>query len=182
MSRSPALAYRDVLPFSWRPAAADEPLARWADQNQRMLAAVAALGERTLVDADAPGAAEFERLHRKVDLVIELLGALLHQGRTDVSPTALCLSSEGLSWPAAAGAPTPGSRVSVSIELHPCAPTAWQWTGEVSAAPDGEVMLHFAVMPEPLVGEIERYIFLQHRRSVADARSPGQRGTRGSAP
>src|SRR3546814_6944185 len=42
-----------------------------------MLTALVALGERVMVEVDTPGAAEFERLHHKFDLVIELLGALL---------------------------------------------------------------------------------------------------------
>lgn len=187
MERAPAnamsvLGYRDVLPFAWRPAAPEEPLNGWAEQNLRMLTAIAALGERAMVDAEAPGAAEFERLHRKVDLVIELLGALLRRAQHEATPTPLRISSEGLSWPAGADAPAPGSRISVRIDLHACTPAPWQWTGEIVATGDGETHLQFAAMPEPLASALERHVFTQHRRSVADARSPAQRGGAHPAP
>jgi hypothetical protein len=176
-----ALGYHDVLPFAWRPAAAQEPLSGWAEQNLRVLTAIAALGERSLIDAEAPGAAEFERLHRKVDLLIELLGALLRRTQDEVLMVPLRLSAEGLAWPAGAELPPIGSRISVRVDLHACAPMPWQWTGEIVAHHNDNLHLRFAPMPEALASALERHVFTQHRRSVADARSPTSRGTAAGA-
>jgi len=174
------LGYRETLPFSWRLADGALPTG-WAEQNLRMLTALVALGERAIVEPETPGAAEFERLHLKVDLVIELLAALLRaSGRAD-APAALRVSADGLSWPLATGAPAIGTAVDVGVQLHPCAPAPLQWRGEVIGHDDGELQLRFAPMPEALACALERHVFMQHRRSVAGARSPAQRGDAGPA-
>lgn len=169
------LSYRDTLPLAWHAAAGELPPA-WAEQNQRVLAAIATLDERSRVDPDRHDAQEFERLHHKFDVMIELLGALLRA--TQPAPTAMPvrLSREGLSWPAtAAAAPAPGSRIDVELYLHGCAPAPLRWRAEVMAEHDGESCARFLPMPEALEAALERHVFTRHRRSVADARSPAGR-------
>lgn len=178
---APVLNYRDTLPLHWQPAQGALP-ADWAEQNLRMLTALVALGERVMVEADTPGAAEFERLHHKFDLVIELLGALLRMTREAMPATSLRLSGSGLSWAMNGEMPARGTLLDVSVQLHACAPTPLQWRGEVVDDRDGELQLRFVAMPEPLACALERHVFMQHRRSVAGARSPGQRGDRPAAP
>ncbi|NGY04290.1 PilZ domain-containing protein [Solimonas terrae] len=178
---SAVLGYRDTLPFDWRPAEGALPRV-WAEQNLRMLTALVTLGERTLVEPETPGAAEFERLHHKVDLVIELLGALLRSTRSSAPPVPLRISAEALAWPLDDDAPAIGSVLDVSVQLHPCTPLPLQWRGEVVAHRDGELRLRFAAMPESLACALERHVFMHHRRSVAGARSPVQRGEGAAAP
>lgn len=177
MEAAPAvLGYRESLPLEFEAVAALDAPAGCAEQNLRMLLALVALGERIHVEAETPGAAEFERLHHKFDLVVELLGALLRSTRPAVPSVALRLSGEGLSWPLGEAPPPVGAWLEVRVQLHPCAPVPLQWRGEVAAHEDGELRLRFAPMPEALASALERHVFMQHRRSVAGARSPGQRG------
>ncbi|MGH8444558.1 MAG: PilZ domain-containing protein [Solimonas sp.] len=173
-----ALAYRETLPFAWHaaPAGDSEPPALWVEQNLRLLTAVATLNERARVEAETPGAVEFERLHHKFDLMIELLGALLRATQGLPAPWPLRIGGESLSWPLEAGAPAVGSVVDVTVYLHPAAPAAWRWRGTVEAHRDGELVLRYAGMPEALASALERQVFIRHRRSVADARSPAHRG------
>lgn len=178
---APALSYRDTLPLGWQPAQGALP-ANWAEQNLRMLTALVALGERVMVEADTPGAAEFERLHHKFDLVIELLGALLRASRESMPLTKLRLSGSGLCWAMNGEAPAAGTLLDISVQLHACAPTPLQWRAEVVGHQDGELQLRFVTMPEPLACALERHVFMQHRRSVAGARSPVQRGEKPAAP
>ncbi|WP_028081956.1 PilZ domain-containing protein [Solimonas soli] len=171
-----ALAYRETLPLAWRPAIADTLPAAVVEQDLRVLAAIAALAERTRVEPDAPGAAEFERLHHKVDLMIELLGALLRsmQGLPDAVP--LQLSGGGLRWTPDGAVPPPGTLVDVSVYLHPAAPAPLRWLGDMVAGEAGAAELRWRPMPEALLSALEQYVFIRHRRSVAGARSPVHRG------
>lgn len=178
---APTLSYRETLPLRWQPAEGALPAA-WAEQNLRMLTALIALGERVMVEPDTPGATEFERLHHKFDLVIELLGALLRTTREAMPVTTLRLSGSGLFWTMNGDTPAVGALLDVSVQLHACAPTPLQWRGEVVDHRDGELQLRFAPMPEALTCALERHVFMQHRRSVAGARSPVQRGEKPTAP
>src|SRR3546814_3574046 len=108
-----------------------------------------------MVEVDTPGAAEFERLHHKFDLVIELLGALLRTTREAMPATPLRLSGTGLFWATSGDAPATGTLLDVSVLLHACAPTPLQWRGEVVDCRDGELQLSFLAMPEALACALE---------------------------
>ncbi|WP_154654799.1 PilZ domain-containing protein [Solimonas variicoloris] len=172
----PGLSYRDRLPLTWQTVATDGPPVDWAAQNLRMLTALATLDERTRIEPETPGAQEFERLHHKFDLMIELLGALLRAAQPLPAPRPVCVGAEGLAWPLDADSPAPGACVDVRLYLHPSLPAPLQWRGRVLAHEDGEVLLQFAPWPEALAAAVERHVFTRHRRSVAGARSPVQRG------
>lgn len=169
------LSYRDALPLAWRVAAPGELPSGWAEQNLRTLAAVTTLDERSRIDPERTDTQEFERLHHKFDVMIELLGALLRATQSVPASQPVRLSREGVSWRIGEGAPPPGTRVDVDLYLHSCAPAALRWRGEVVAHHGGEVCLRFLPMPELLQAALERHVFTRHRRSVADARSPASR-------
>lgn len=170
------LACREIVPLAWQPAVLAELPPAVAEQNQRVIAAVAALAERTRVEPETPGAAEFERLHLKFDLMLELLGALLRSTQGLPPATPVQLSSEGLRWTPDAALPQVGTHLDVSLYLHPCAPAPLRWLGTVSAVEGGEIQLRWLPMPEALQSVLEQHVFIRHRRSVADARSPVCRG------
>lgn len=173
---SAVLAYRETLPLAWRETQADRLPPFVVEQNLRVLTAVATLAERNRVDPDTPGAAEFERLHHKFDLMIELLGALVRntQGLPDAQP--LQLSSVGLRWETREGLPPVGACLDVSLYLHAGVPLPLRWLGDVVAGEDGIAELRWRAMPEALLSALEQHVFVRHRRSVAGARSPAQRG------
>ncbi len=171
------LCYRDRLPLRVDPLPQppDElELRHWRDVNFRALAAVATLDERH-PHADGGGGSEdadIERLHQKMDLVLDLLGALLRQSRTELAEQAVCLSREGLSWPSVLISPPPGTPVRIELHLHPCAPQPLVWGGEIVGTYQNETWARFAPMGDALLTELERFVFTRHRRSVAGARSP----------
>lgn len=176
------LGYRDCLPLQVErlasaPSAAE--IEHWNDQNLRTLHAVAVLDERHQ-NRDATGKSledEVERLHQKLDVVLELLGSVIRASRGSVPATALRLSREGLCWPAGADALTAGAQVLVTAELHPCAPAPLCWPAQVIGVHEGEVCARFHEMSEVLAAALERFVFTRHRRSVAGARSPGANPT-----
>lgn len=169
------LSYRDTLPLAWRVAAAGEPPSVWVEQNLRVLAAISTLDERGRLDPERSDTQEFERLHHKFDVMIELLGALLRASQSVPAAQSLRLSREGLSWPLDTASPPPGAAVDLDLYLHACTPAPLRWRGEVIAHHGGEICVRFAPMPELLEAAMERHVFTRHRRSVADARSPAGR-------
>jgi hypothetical protein len=168
------LGYRDCLPLALRPLAEVSPaqLEHWHDQNLRTLQAISVLDERH-VGSDGGGAleAEIERLHQKLDVALELLGAVLRAGRSEVPATAVRLSREGLSWPATVAVPA-ASRLLAELSLHPCAPAPLSWPVRLIGEHEGETCARFEDMSEVLGAALERFVFTRHRRSVAGARSP----------
>src|SRR3546814_19558676 len=96
--------------------------------------------------------------------------------------TPLRRSGTGLFWATSGDAPATGTLLDVSVQLQACAPTPLQWRGEVVDCRDGELQLRFLAMPEALACALERHVFMQHRRSVAGARSPVHRGEKPAAP
>jgi hypothetical protein len=169
------LGYRDCLPLSLTPLPAHSAaqLEHWHDQNLRTLHAIAVLDERH-VGTETGGAleAEIERLHQKVDVVLELLGAVLRAGRSEAPAVAVRLSREGLSWPVTLLAPPPQTPLLASLSLHPCAPAPLTWPVRVIGEHEGEICAHFDEMSEVFAAALERFVFTRHRRSVAGARSP----------
>lgn len=175
------LSYRDRIPVALRPASAAGVPGGWAEQNLRVLSAIATLDERPRFDPDSENAAEFDRLHHKFDVMIELLGALLRSQRLLPEAQSVRLSCEGLSLPLPASPPPVGSLMEVELHLHSCAPSPWLWYGEVLAHHDGELYLRFVPMSPGLAAAMERHVFTRHRRSVANARSPARRPDSGDA-
>lgn len=126
-------------------------------------------------DDDQP---DWWRLEAKLDLILELVGALARRDGLGGKPRSLHCSRLGLcfDWPSAPD----NSQVVAAIELHPLVPEPLRWPGEISAEPleNGEFRcwLRFATMPEPLRGAWERHVFRLHRRLIADARRRHQAG------
>ncbi len=171
------LSYRDRVPLvvTALPGVptADE-LHQWHDANLRVLAAVATLDE-AYARADAGGGGddvEIERLHQKIDLVLDLLATLVRGLRPHAAEVPILLSKEGVAWPQSWADCTVGSWVRVELELHASAPQHLVWAAEVVAHQDGEVCAKFLTPPDALDAALERYVFRRHRRSVAGARSP----------
>ncbi|HEY1075609.1 MAG TPA: PilZ domain-containing protein [Fontimonas sp.] len=168
------LGYHDRLPLGWtllESAPADSQLAHWHDHNLRLLNAATLLDERPRrAEPDEPVTAEIERLHHKMDLVLELLSALLSQSQPLPAAVAARVTPAGVCWQGGA-LPAVGSRVLLRLHLHPGLPSPLLWPARVQAP--GEAV--FQALGEACALEMERYVFVRHRRSVADARSPAGR-------
>ena len=172
------LGYRDRVPVTWQelgelPDAAQ--LAHWQDHNLRLLAGAALLEERPRrADADDPTAVEIERLHHKFDMALELLAALLHQQAPPPPTTAARITPQGVSWQTER-LPQEGSLILLHLHLHPGLPSPLIWPAEALANVGDEASAWFLSLGEPCALAIERHVFIRHRRSVADARSPAAR-------
>lgn len=150
----------------------------WQAQNQRVLSGILVLEERGTVPDSSADDAELQRVHQKLDLLLDLFGALLERSQLNTQEhTAECvslsLSREGLVCPSGVCPFAVGQTVGIELRLHPGMPLPLRWFGEVIDVREGLTSVRFAPMSEGLVAALERLVFIRHRRSVANARLPG---------
>jgi hypothetical protein len=111
------LAYADVLPVAFRPL--DGPLdgvyaASLADRNLRTLLACAALEEHGQHDKpveDSPHAADILRIDLKVNLLLDMVGALLAASQSRPPAVPARFNPHGIVWESAGpqGVPRPAA-------------------------------------------------------------------------
>lgn len=141
----------------------------------RVLATVGALSERSPPGPEEATGIELEvaRLHQKVQLLVELLAVAMVRAGSVPAATSLQLSAEGCSW-LASHPPSRGERGELSLWLHAAAPEPLRWPAEIVEleAGDAGTSVHARWLPlgEAALDALERFLFQQHRRAIAEAR------------
>jgi len=173
------ISYRDRLPLRWTPLAAlPEGLEaeRLAESNLRLLGTVAMLAEHAPAKDDpTPAELEMQRMHLKLNLLLELVGSFLTLQSARPEPLALRLSWRGVSW--AGGGAEQDAAGMVEIHLSPALPQPLRLPARIVAAGGDETVAEFATMPEFCQAALERHVFLHHRREIAETRAPQKHGT-----
>ena len=173
------LAYEDVLPVAWKkmPEPFDPALiSSYADRNLRVLQALAALdehGQPEKTDESSPHAADIMRLDLKVNLLLDMVGALLVASRPRPRPP----RSASTRWAACGrpSAPFPelGSQGVLEIYVRDSIAEPLRLAGRIaSVGPDGRVKVRFAALSENVADLLEKLAFRKHRRQVAGIRAP----------
>ena len=171
-----ALACEEVRPAGFEPASPDaSALHAEALRAEAFLQALAVVEDSRGEDPEehGPAALALQRIEARLDLLTALVGALL-QG-TDRDPPRL------LRW-SALGACLPGTDAPVGstgwLRLQPSdrLPQPLRLPVRVLAAEpatDGSrLWLRFEGLPPALAAALERHLFRQHRREVAERRRP----------
>lgn len=173
------LAYEDVLPVAWRrlPEPFDPTMiGSYADRNLRVLQALSALDEHGPVDKNddnSPHAADVMRLDLKVNLLLDMVGALLVASRPRPRAASIRFNALGGVWHAVAPFPELGSQGVLEIHMRDCIAEPLRLVGRIaSVGPDGRVKIRFASPGENIADLMEKLAFRKHRRQVAGARSP----------
>ncbi len=170
------IGYRDSLPLRWVPLEAlpaGPDGERLAEANSRLLAAVALLEEHTQA-ADEPTQTELElqRIHLKLNLLLELFGSFLNLQSPRPTAMALRLSWHSASWVPAEPMPQVGSVGLLELFLCPFLPQALRWPARITAVSQGEVSAEFDAVPDFCQEALERHVFKHHRRAVKETRQP----------
>ncbi len=172
------LSYEDILPLQWRPMTgtpAGEELLRLNRDNEAVLKVAMVLGEVRPDPGEDPSAAtELAHLDFKLNVLLDLVGRLLV--REEILPAAvpLRLSARGLEW-SADPAPSPGEAILVGLYLHPSYPRPVELPArvlETGPGADGRVRVRFEHLSEAVEEGLERLIFRNHRRLIAQSRLP----------
>lgn len=174
--------YKDFVPLRWRELGQDEPAVpdlRIQDANEEVLRFIAILDEFHIDGNDEPGSnsgLELNRIEFKLNLLLDMVTQLVTR-ETDIPETApITLGAAGIEW-IEQKPPKEGGLVELSLHLHHKYPRPFIVTGQVlNVTPvEGEggkyrVCLVFKEMSEVLQAGLEKFIFRQHRRSIAQSR------------
>jgi hypothetical protein len=173
------LAYEDILPVNWRrlPEPFDAAVNdSYANHNLRILQAVSALdehGQTEKTDENSPHAADILRLDLKVNLLLDMMGALLAASRPRPRSAAIRFNALGGVWQATAPFPELGSQGVLEIYLRDCIAEPLRLVGRIaSVGPDGRVKARFIPPGEHISDLLGKLAFRKHRRQIAGARHP----------
>lgn len=173
------LAYEDVLPVAWKrlPEPFDPAvIGSFADRNLRVLQALSALEEHGQIDKpdeNAPHAADILRLDLKVNLLLDMVGALLVASHPRPPAAAIRFNTLGGVWKASPPFPDLGNQGVLEIYLRDCIADPLRLVGRISSVgPDGRVKARFIPPGENIADLLEKLAFRKHRRQVAGVRQP----------
>jgi hypothetical protein len=143
------------------------------DRNASVLVAVSALMERRTDSAedDSPLSHEVARLDAKLNVLMEIVNRLLlpQSGLPPRIPLRFNAAGAVLPW---AGLPPVGQSVMLKIHFDSCRALPLELPGMRLAGPsDGKGFIAFEGLSEAVRDGIERLVFRQHRRQVAEARA-----------
>lgn len=172
------LSFAGCFPLAWRPVdalPAASQQAELAAANGEILKALLLLdappGE--LGDDADPGAQATARLDLKLNLLLDLMGQLLLQQRLVPQPRSLTLTPQGLVWQDD-DAPVVDSLLGVELYCSMQYPRALVLHGRVvevtPESPGWRIQLAFEGIEAALQEALERFIFIHHRRAIAQRR------------
>jgi hypothetical protein len=168
------VSFEGLLHVGCEPAAPLEAreLVLQNERNVSLLTTVTALSERRAdtVDDDNAIAQELVRLDAKLNAVLELVNRL-------ALPAALLPPRVAVKFNALAAEiprkllPQAGQRVQIRIHFDACRALPLELTGQVVASPGRDVgVVAFEGLSEAVREALEKLVFRQHRRQVAEAR------------
>lgn len=167
-----SLSHSEALSVVWQatPALADG--LELAELNRRagaLLGLLGSLDEPSPLPDDEPQiSAQLQRLDQKLDLLLGLVGQWLARDLAVPAPQPVRLGVRGALWQASLP-PGPGC---LTLYLRPALPVALQLPARLQALADGNLLAEFQGLDPSVMDALERYIFRQHRRAVAQARRP----------
>ncbi len=143
------------------------------DRNASVLVAVSALMDRRsdTGEDDSPLTQEVARLDAKLNVLMEIVNRLLlpQAGLPPRIPVRVNAAGAALPWD---GLPPVGTPVMLKLHFDACRALPLELPGLRMAGPtDGKGFVAFDGLTEPVRDGIERLVFRQHRRQVAEARA-----------
>jgi hypothetical protein len=164
------LTFKAQLPLRWRVI---EDIENYnAPNNSRFLNILPVLEEPESHSQEhkAPNA-ELARLETKLDLVLEMLGEVFQQRKPLPRQIPFQISANGMTWLDEAEPPEKDSYIELQVYLSPQLFVPLALSAQVSLVEDMgnvyRVQAKFLPMEESLQEWLEKYIFRQHRRRVA---------------
>jgi hypothetical protein len=178
------LVYEAALPLRWRvPDHGGEEGSVQAIHQRSLgfLHTLLCLGEHRSEPAEEEAAhrgAELVRIDAKLNLLLDLVGRFLVHQQALPAPVPVSLGARGLEWTERDGPSSDSSELLVELFLDAEIPRPLELLTRVrsrTTGPDGlvTVQAHFELLDEALEDALERYIFREHRRSIARQRRAG---------
>ena len=157
------------LPLIWTPL---EPgaSALYTEQNQLILTLLDNLEDSLHHKPDGDAVNEIPRIEAKLNVIMHLLGQLLQDRQSSQSTESIRFSSDTLAWQVQQPLPG-GSRLLVTLYPDPGVPLAMRFAAEVIDVRDHWMEVDMQGLAEDELAIWSRWVFRQHRRQVAQARS-----------
>ncbi len=167
-----AIRIESHLPLSWQALAdplSEGDLLLLNDNNLVLLNAIAFMEAEvhTEVDDHSGVSQELARIDAKIELLMALVSRLVDQRKLLPSRHLISLSSSSLQWSGQGIAAQPAERGLFSVFLHPA--VAVPVTLPVEIVANGQARIRG--LSSPVQNSLEKYLFRQHRRSIAGARN-----------
>ncbi len=172
------LRYEDLLPLRCTTLTAPPDSTRihhLQERNDEVLRVLAALDEYHPEPADdhAQLTHELQRLDFKLNLLLDLISRLLAAQQPLPPAVALRLAASDLEW-VTERPPPAGTWVEIELYLNPRYPAPLALPGQVASLDHTHggtrVRVTFSALSEPVRDRLEKIIFRQHRRLIAQAR------------
>jgi len=180
--------YRDIVPLGWRVISREElefSNLSTQDANEEVLRFIATLDEFHVDAQDEHGSgagSELGRIEFKINLLLDMVTRLVVRDTVMPESVPITLGSAGIEW-VSATPPQEGELLELSLYLHLKYPRPLKVIGEVKQvrSPGGIdrsylIHLRYETMSDTVQSGLEKLIFRQHRRSIAQLR----RGSRSS--
>jgi len=148
----------------------EHELLRANESNELLLRSVSALEEKVDTDDDDEIAQELRRQDMKLNLILDLIGALLLQQQVIPEPRELQLSAAGLRT-AVAPLPAPAQHCRLQLYIEPAIPKPLTLFGQCHASSQAGVTdITFSGLSQTVTDHLDKFIFRHHRRRIAQAR------------
>lgn len=180
---SMGIAWETQLPLCWSPEPPPESVERPAETDLRIeetLQAVSGLEDMraTPVEEASTAGPALARIEFRLNLVLELLGELLSQTQNRPPAHRVQIGARRVTWKTRAEqVPVPGETGRLDLYLHPLYSRPLRLPGRIDAVDRSgdshQVTLSLFELDLPAQEALERWIFMHHRRAVAQAR-PGK--------
>ena len=170
--------YSDTVPLKWK-VLKDTPdaahLVQMNESTEEILRIFYVLDEYHAEPEDEhnPLAQELKRIDFKVNLVLDLVGQILSNSLSIPAPVDMQLSAQGIAW-LNTKAPDVGDLIHMEIYLKPKFPRPINMYARVKSTDPVQTNLrieaHFEYMSEQVSNWLEKIVFRQHRRMIAQTR------------
>lgn len=174
------LVYEDSVPLRVSEIDVEVAAARVVaiqESNEEILRVIAALDEHHMDAGDEEAqylSQDLARIESKLDLLLDMVAHMLASQLAVPSQLPIRMTARAIQWRQAEPPPAPGHQVLLDLYLHRKFPRPLVLLGavqDVQQAHDGFlVTVKFEHMSESVQNWLEKLIFRQHRRSVAQAR------------
>ncbi|HEY0961898.1 MAG TPA: PilZ domain-containing protein [Pseudomonadales bacterium] len=170
------IVYSGCLPLSlvlMSGAPHEHELLRANEGNELLLRSVSALEEKIDTDENDEIAQELRRQDMKLNLVLDLLGALLLQQQVIPESRELQLSAAGLRTHVSP-TPAPAQHCRLQLYIEPAIPKPLTLFGQCHASSGpGMTDISFTGLSQTVTDNLDKFIFRHHRRRIAQARHAG---------
>ncbi len=174
--------YKDIVPLRWRDISREElefSYLSLQDANEEVLRFISTLDEFHLDGHDEAGGistSDFSRIEFKLNLLLDMVAQLIERETAMPEAVPITLDSAGIEWPSISP-PREGALLELSLYLHHKYPRPFVAIGQVLSVTaiegaNGKYLVHLAydTMSDAVQRGLEKLIFRQHRRSVAQSR------------